>query len=380
MRKLIIVGINTIRGFLTPLFNFCIAIIGIKLFGKENWGQVIDILLWVYFIVIVSSLGNKDYLIRQFSRNPSKINSHFFGSFFSRSPLLILSLLFFVFFQTNTALLCILLTVVMYCYSSLDSLIVYHQKFGLQLLSDLLSFIAVLSILFVLSDFSINTILLAFIAGAFIKTVLLVSKLNILKEKISFHFSILELKQYLPFFVITLLGWIATKIDLYIVTISLNKTDVSEYQIISNSFILINAGFAFIISPFSKHIYRLPLTKVNKIKTKLNIIALPYLLISSILIWLIMEKLLHLNIDINYYYLSSLKTLFPLFFIIDIMILNKYNFEKKVTYIIILGIIVNLLCIYFLIEQYQVIGVIISTCVSRFILLIAYKWQTKNIQ
>lgn len=379
MRRLIIVGINTIKGFLTPLLNFFIAIIGIKFFGKENWGEVIDILLWIYFILIIANWGNREYLIRKYSRLPSKIYTIYFKSLFSRSPLLILSLLFFVFFKADTAVLCIILSILMYCYSSLNSIIIHHQKFSLQLISDVMSFSTTLLILYFNTHYNLNIILLAFIAGVFIKTSVLVYKLDLFKEKVSYHFSIVELKHYLPFFIIAFLGWLATKIDMYIVTINLNKIDVSEYQIISNSFILINAGFTFIISPFSKHIYRLPIATVNKIRTKLNIIALPYLLISSLIIWFIMEKLLHLDININYYYLSSIKALFPLFFIIDIMILNKFNFEKKVTYTIIFGILINLLCMYVLIEKYQIIGVIISTIISKFFLLIIYKWHTKNI-
>ncbi|EDP71040.1 hypothetical protein FBALC1_01112 [Flavobacteriales bacterium ALC-1] len=380
MRRLIIVGINTLRGFLTPLFNFFIAIIGIKFFGKENWGEVIDILLWVYFILIIANWGNREYLIRTYSRLPSKIYTLYFKSTLSRSPLLLLSLLFFVFFKVDTAILCIILSILMYCYSSLDSLIIYHQKFGLQLVSDIMSFSATLLIIYLNSHYNLNTILFAFITGTFIKTLVLFYKLNLFKEKVTYQFSITELKYYTPFFIVAFLGWLATKIDMYIVTMNLSKVDVSEYQIISNSFILINAGFAFMISPFSKHIYRLPMTSVNKIKTKLNFIALPYLLIGTLSIWFIMEKLLHLNININYYYLSGVKSLFPLFFIIDIMILNKFNFEKKVTYTIAVGIIINLICMYILIEKYQVIGIIISTAISKFFLLIMYKLQTKNLK
>ena len=379
MRKLKIVGINTLRGFLTPLLNFIIAIIGIKYFGKENWGEVIDILLWIYFFVIIANWGNKEYLVRKYSRFPSKINKTYFSSLFSRSPLLLLSIIFFMFFKTNSAILCVILSIIMYCYSSLDSLIIFHQKFGVQLISDVLSFSTILIILYLNPNYNLDIILLAYLTGALVKTSYLVYKLNLFKEKISYHFSITELKHYIPFFFVAFLSWIATKIDMYIVTINLNKTDISEYQIISNSFILINVGFAFIISPFSKHIYRLPMTSVNKIKSKLNIIALPYLLICSLAIWLIMEKLLLLNINTSYYYFSTLKALFPLFFMIDIMILNKYNFEKKVTYTILFGILINLLCMYLLIEKYRVIGVIISTCISKFFLLFSYKWHTKNI-
>ena len=379
MSKTITITINTIRGFASPALNFLIAIVGLKHFGKEDWGILIDILLWVYFILIITNWGNKEFLIRKYSREPSKVNYLFYSSVISRSPLLILSSLFLLFFPFNTAIISIVFSISLYLYSSLDSIIIHRQKFGIQLITDVVGFLIIICVIALLNQFSLNTILLAFIFSTLIKTLILVINLELIKEKILFKFSIKEIQNYLPFFLIAFSGWLATKVDMYLVTLHLNKSDVTEYQLLNSSFLMINAGFAFIVTPFSKHIYRLSINNINKIKKKLNLLAIPYLLIATISIWFIMEKILQLDMNINYYYISAIKTLFPLFFIIDIMILNKKNQERKVTYIIIIGLIINLILILLLINDYKIIGVLISTCISRFILLLIYKWQTINL-
>jgi O-antigen/teichoic acid export membrane protein len=379
MSKTITITINTIRGFASPALNFLIAIVGLKHFGKEDWGILIDILLWVYFILIITNWGNKEYLIRKYSREPSKVNYLFYSSVISRSPLLILSSLFLLFFPFNTAIISIVFSISLYLYSSLDSIIIHRQRFGIQLITDVVGFLIIICVIALLNQFSLNTILLTFIFSTLIKTLILVINLELIKEKILFKFSIKEIQNYLPFFLIAFSGWLATKVDMYLVTLHLNKSDVTEYQLLNSSFLMINAGFAFIVTPFSKHIYRLSINNINKIKKKLNLLAIPYLLIATISIWFIMEKILQLDMNINYYYISAIKTLFPLFFIIDIMILNKKNQEQKVTYIIIIGLIINLILILLLINDYKIIGVLISTCISRFILLLIYKWQTINL-
>ena len=379
MSKTITITINTIRGFASPALNFLIAIVGLKHFGKEDWGILIDILLWVYFILIITNWGNKEYLIRKYSREPSKVNYLFYSSVISRSPLLILSSLFLLFFPFNTAIISIVFSISLYLYSSLDSIIIHRQRFGIQLITDVVGFLIIICVIALLNQFSLNTILLTFIFSTLIKTLILVINLELIKEKILFKFSIKEIQNYLPFFLIAFSGWLATKVDMYLVTLHLNKSDVTEYQLLNSSFLMINAGFAFIVTPFSKHIYRLSINNINKIKKKLNLLAIPYLLIATISIWFIMEKILQLDMNINYYYISAIKTIFPLFFIIDIMILNKKNQEQKVTYIIIIGLIINLILILLLINDYKIIGVLISTCISRFILLLIYKWQTINL-
>lgn len=377
MRKLVTIGINTIRGFASPAFNFLIAVFGIKYFGKEDWGIVINILLWVYFILIVTSFGNKEFLIRKYSREPSKVNYHFFSSIISRSPLLLLNLFLFLFFSSHIAIICTILSILLYCYSSLDSLIIHHQKFGVQLISDIIGFLVILGVVFSLTEFNLTSIIYAYIVATFIKILILVIRLDIrTKPKIDFKFSFEDVLMYFPFFLITFSGWLANKIDIYLVTAYLEKPEVSEYQLLSSSFLMVNAGFAFFITPFSKHFYRLPFEKIKKIKTKIDLFIIPYLLITTVIIWFVMEKVMKLDISIDYYYLSAVKTLFPLLYFIDIMILNKENKEKKITILIIFGIIINLIFILLLINKFRLSGVLISTCISRFVLLIMYKLNT----
>ncbi|WP_034061048.1 hypothetical protein [Lacinutrix jangbogonensis] len=99
MNRLIIIVKNTLRGFAGPAFNFLIVVFGVKTFGKTEWANLIDIMLWVFFVTFIFSVGNYDYLLRKYSEKPADIYHSFFSNFFSRSLLLPLSLVLFSFFH-----------------------------------------------------------------------------------------------------------------------------------------------------------------------------------------------------------------------------------------------------------------------------------------
>ncbi|WP_053990974.1 lipopolysaccharide biosynthesis protein [Mangrovimonas sp. TPBH4] len=379
MRKLKTAGINTIRGFLSPALNFVIAVIGIKLFGKTDWGITIDILLWIYLVLIIASWGNKEWLLRSYSRAPSKVQELFANNLISRSPLLLLSLVFPFIFDFYTGLLCILLSIILFLTASFESLIIHYQKFSLQLVTDLVAFVITAGILFLLPQFNILHVLILYTIVNLIKLLILAKALDIFHFKTEFSWSFEPLKYSFPFFLMAFAGWLGSKIDMYLVTLYLPKSDVSEYQLLSNSFLMLVAGYAFIITPFTKHIYRISLDSLNRIKQKLSFMTLPYLLLGSLCIWLVMELILKLNLDINYYYLSAIKTLFPLLFYMDIMMLNKQNQEKKVTLIIFIGLFINSLLILLWIKGYGITGVLAGGCISGIISLLIYKTLNRKL-
>ena len=72
MGRLMVVVMNTVRSFSSPVFNFIIALFGIKTFGKQDWAMLINAMLWIFLITFSIGWGNKDYLIRRYSAQPAK--------------------------------------------------------------------------------------------------------------------------------------------------------------------------------------------------------------------------------------------------------------------------------------------------------------------
>ena len=230
---------------------------GVKIFGKEDWASLINVMIWVFFVSFVFGWGNRDHLLRAYSENPSKMYHAFFSNLFSRALLLPLSGVFFLFFPAKIAFWAIALITLQFIYNSLSTLVVYHQKFGAQLLAELVGFGIIFGSIFYLENFNLETFLQVYVIATFIKFVILSAQLNYWKESFSIKISLQEFKLGLPFFILGFSGWLTSKADIYMVDFYLEKSQLAEYQLLITAFLMLQALAAYITIPFTKHIYRL---------------------------------------------------------------------------------------------------------------------------
>jgi len=333
MRKLITISVNTIQGFANPAFNFLIVVSGVKIFGKTDWASLINVMLWVLFITFMLGWGNRDYLLRKYSEAPAKMYHAFFSNFLSRCLLLPFSLLLFLFFPTEIALWAIALVVLTFTYSSLSTLVVYHQKFGAQLLAEISAFGLIFGSVFYFENFDLETFLRIYTIAFTLKLIVLSLQLNFWKESFSAKISIQEFKAGLPFFVLGLSGWLISKIDIYTVDFYLEKSQLSEYQLLITAFLMLQALSAYITIPFTKHVYRVSEEVVQKIKYKLYMISLPLTILGGFTIWFVMENLVVLGFSYEYYILGGLIALPSYFYTLNIMELMKNHKERTIIYI-----------------------------------------------
>jgi len=373
MRKITTIAINTLKGFAAPVFNFIIAILGIKYFGKENWGIWINLMLWIAFIAFITNWGHREYVIRKYAAQPAKLFSIFYTNFFSRSLLLLPTIFLFLFFPIQIAFYASILVVLIYLYTSLDSLVVYHQRFGSQLIAEIIGFFVIVGGVWFLGKFNLLLVLQFFCLAYFLKCSILIFALNLWNEKIVFDFSIDEIKDSVPFFLIGFSGWLQSKADLYLVSYFLPSSQLSEYQLLITAFLMLRAVAAFMVIPFTKHIFRLRENKIQNLKRLLAYAALPIVALGTFCIYIVLEKMVGLNVDLNIYILGGLSSLPYFFFAIDIMEFYKKKEEKKVMNLNFLGAFFNILFILLLISKYQIYGVFIAICLTQILILFLYK-------
>lgn len=377
MHKLRIIGLNTVHGFASPLFNFLIVLFGVKIYGKENWASLINVTIWIYFVAFVLGWGNRDYLLRRYSKNPGKMYHAFFSNFFTRSLLLSLSVIFLFFFETQVAFWAIILVVLNFCYSSLNTLVVYHHKFGKQLIAEIIGFSCLFSCLFYFSEFSLILFLKVYAISLLLKLVFLITQLNFWKEPVLVKVSLKELKEGLPFFVLGLSGWLVSKVDIYAVDYFLAPAQLAEYQLFITSFLMLQALAAYITIPFTKHIHRLSEKVIQKMKLKLYTVSIPFVIAGALLIWIVMELFIQLGFDFTFYLLGALMALPSYYYTITIMELIKNNNERIIIYISFIGFAVSLVLISILIKPYEVLGVLLSVCLSQWLVLVLFKLNSK---
>ncbi len=373
MNKLFKIFLNIARSLSVPIFNFLITIIGIKYLGKENWGDFIQVLLWIYFVVFISNFGNKDYLLRTYSKKPSKIYRDFSIAFVSRTVFLLLSLFLFLFFSFEISLLGVLLSVLIYLYQSMESLVIYKQKFTSQLIAEILGFTIILTFVTYYNPLNTKVLLIAYCLAFLLKFIVVLVALKIDFKQMKFRYSLKQIKLLLPFFLIGFSGWLASKIDLYMVNIFLPKDQLAAYQLLMTAFLMLQAFASFIIYPFTKHIYRLNKKSILKIKRILLLVSLPLISICTFIIWFVLERIVKLDLSLELYVLGALSALPIFFFMIDIFQFYKQGKEKIVLYINFIIAIISLFLTLVLIPTYGIKGALYSVVISQFILLFLYK-------
>ncbi|RED44406.1 hypothetical protein DFQ10_10389 [Winogradskyella eximia] len=375
MNRLLLIGINTLRGFSGPMFNFLITLFGIKFFGKEDWGTMINALLSVFLIVFIIGWGNKDYLIRKYSKQPSQIYQAFYSNFFSRSLLLPLALILLLFFPITIAIWCIVLVLLMHSYNALESLVIFHQKFGAQFAAELIAFGLIFSSIFYFNNFSLETFLKLYCAAFLFKLLWLIIAMKLWKAHFHLKVSLQEFIAPFWFFMLGLSGWVASKADLYIVNFTMPKAQISEYQIAITAFLLIQSLSYLIILPFTKHLYRLPEKSIAKIKKILAFTSFPLVTLCTAVLWFILEKIAILNLPISFYVFGGLASIPTYFFIVDIMMYYRNKKESSILKINFINALLNLVLTFLLIQKMGIMGAIISVFINQCSFLCFYKFK-----
>jgi O-antigen/teichoic acid export membrane protein len=373
MSKLANIGVNVFRGAVIPALNFLVMVSGIRIHGKESWGTLISIIIWVSLMVFVMGWGNKDFLVRKYSSEPSKMYTAFYSSLFSRSILLVLSLVLLIFFPAPIAFWGILLVVLMHFYASLESLVIYHQKFKAQLFSELLGFGIILGGIFGITSFSLLQFIQLYCVSVLIKLIYMFLALKLWKEKPSFEISITQLGYGLPFFILGFSGMVNSKIDLYLVNAFLPSGKISEYQLLTSAFLMLQSLSVLMASPLNKAFYRSGNRTIGKLDRLFKKLAIPLVLMGSTGIWLILEKWMQTGLPILFYLLGLLASLPAFYYVIPVLNLYKKHQEKKVLWSNIFSAVLNTIASLALLPGFGITGVLLSVCVSQWVYLIIIK-------
>jgi len=379
VKKLNKIIYNVFRSFSVPLFSFSISLIGVKFFGKIDWGNFIYHFTWVLFLAFICTLGNKDYLLRLYSNSPSKISEYFTKNITSRAIVLLLVIILFFVFPLNIATASFLLLLSLFIYQSFESLIIYSQNFLLQLVVEVIGFLIIIVTFILYPDFNLIELLYIFCLSNFIKIIIIGFYLKDYFSIIHISFSLDEIKLLIPFFLIVFSGWMASKIDLYIVNIILSNKQIAEYQLGITSFLVLQSVSYVVIAPFSKHFYRLNKSAVLKIKKNLALISTPIVTLGTIIIYLILESIAKINLPNLFYLLGGLASIPTYYFIVDILMFYRFNKEKTLMKINFIGALLSLVLTYLLIQNYGIIGAMTSVLITQCFFLVIYKLKNENI-
>jgi O-antigen/teichoic acid export membrane protein len=267
---------NTFNSLLLPVFNVAVSALVVRVASAELWGAFVAVLVVVQFGAHVVAWGNKDYLLREFSRHPNQIDLPWQTGLVTRAAVFaaLCPLLLAFEFPLSRLALVILWGLGLVAAQSYEVLILYRRDFTFAILTETVAAAGlILTILLLGSDLSVDMLIGLFAAAQFVRTAAFAVRFRGVLRDFRPHISARYLRLAAPFLLLSLSGLLSSRIDLYAVSYFLPERAVGEYQIFINLMIYLQAIANFVILPYVKAIYRLDDSAIFKIVTRLFLLG-----------------------------------------------------------------------------------------------------------
>ncbi|HMI07936.1 MAG TPA: hypothetical protein VK528_10350 [Flavobacterium sp.] len=376
LHRIQFISSNAIRQVLVSVFSMAIPFIVIHFSSKSIWGSFVSPLLFSLLALQVINWGNKEYLLRHFSMEPGKIMSQYSRNLFTRLPLVFIfsGIAFFCFPPVFGGWVFIWL-LGRFAIHSAEALIIYEKKFRASIAIELAGFLLFCGAFAILkNDLTVLLVLILYSAYQFIKGIAYLLLFRNFLDFGSLKFDFTYYLMALPFFLLSILGFLASKVDVYLIENIGDKIVTSDYQIINSLLVFTMSLSAFIYAPFTKNIYRNNAAVVKKTKQLLVLSGLVIVPVSLLIIAAILHFYLRLEFSAAFY-IIALGYVFPSFvYGIEIVNLFRQKKEKTVVLILFLGAAANtVLSAAFLYFGHGIYGALGGAAIAQIFVLFLFK-------
>ncbi|HLA56166.1 MAG TPA: hypothetical protein VK623_08700 [Flavobacterium sp.] len=365
-----------LRQILISAFNMVIPFMVIHFSSKETWGSFVPMLLFALLAMQIINWGNKEYMVRQFSRTPNKIGLQYSQNLATRFPLFVAAgLIGFIWFPMSFGFFMLAWMLGRFLIHSTEALVVYEKKFNASMAIEIAGFILFCAAFFCLK---INLDLLSLLMIYSLYQLAKGTAYFILFSNFFFAISLKPewayYKSAFPFFLLSILGFLASKVDVYAMAHFGSKTTVGDYQIINSLLVFIMSLPVFIYAPFTKNIYRSNEAFVNKTGKFVTLAGLILIPVSLAAVYFILKFYLTLQLPLLFYFVAF-AYVFPSFaYGIDILNLFRLQKEKTVVVCLFVGAFANaVLSALFLYLGYGIVGALTGSAIAQAIALILFK-------
>lgn len=366
---------NGIRSIVSPFLSIGFSFVVVNYFSKQLWGEFVDVLLLMLLVTFITNWGNNDFLVRSFSKNPKNIIKNWQDFFLARIPVLILFIVCIIlYFPNNIVLWLVLWQIASFIFNSFTAVLNYNRDYGKALIFEVISFFTLISLLIFSKNNMSLTLLIKYYTIQYIVKALLFSVLYIRFFKFNeFKFNTLLLLQSSVFFLLSITGFLQSKIDVYVLKFYTDVITLGEYHIISGFIIFAQSISTILILPYVKNIYRMPEKQLIKIRKFIAKIGFLIQFLVTIIIYYILKEFY--NIQLN---TLQLIAAFLIGYPTYIYVTYVYNLYKKKLELIVLKTcafctILNVsLSIVFLKLNYGITALLFINVAIQIICLIYY--------
>lgn len=374
-----------------PLINVLVSLLVVRLGSVALWGSFVQVMLWVQLGAMVAGWGNKEFLLRAFSRRPDAIAGLWQRALLTRSLLLIpvaiaLLLILALGHATDAGITAVAIVWLLglFLYQSGDVLVVYRRAFGWATTVEA-SATLVMAVFIVWRR---DRLTVGDLALAFTLTTLLKAAAMLVRFRGDIRPGAASAeprwwpaywREAFIFFLLGFGGMLHSRIDLYSVGALRPPQEVGIYQVYTGFLLYLQALAAFILTPFLPALFRAETTTLRKISQQMFLFALSIILPALLIIDLILQFLYKINLSYEFLFLGGLYVI-PLYYYISIIYeLYKNNLQKIVLFVNIIGIITKLTLNLILLPRIGSIGALLSSTIVVWLVLAFYVRQRRRL-
>lgn len=374
--------LSVINNLASPLSTLFISFLVVRIVSVDMWGEYAKILLMITFLNQVSAWGNREYVVREFSKTPAVINTIWTEAIVSRSVLL-LPISVFVFFTpydllVQTGIIFILL--LRFLAQSYDSLLFYNRNYILRISLELVwgGLFAVLLFIFY-EQLTLTQLIFITLCSDLVKTIILV-----VVSRVSFSFISNRtgnyLKKSLSFFLFGFTGFIISRTDQFSAALFLDAGEMGKYNVIMSFLLIIQAASNYVLQPFLKNIYRLNFTVVKKMSINFLLLGIVVGAAGVGLMYFVVLYFYHIRIDSIVLLMGYLFVLPVYYYSAYIFSLFKINRLGSIISMNIAGGILTFLLSYILMSAYgkSISILLLSATLTQYVLLVVYRFYPFN--
>jgi O-antigen/teichoic acid export membrane protein len=379
-----IIGFNTLSQMIFPVSGVILSWAVFHYCNAGLWGQFVNILLILNFAPHIMSWGNKDYLLRRFSISPSAAARAWRNALSSRLLLIIPLLLFIILYPVGRELklYVFLWCVARFIYQSYDVVILYKRKFLYTVAFEIMALaLMVFAILYEQKMLDLERLVFFFMIAEMMKAmfmIILCYKDFPLFEKLKLDIAYFGSAFY--FFILGFSGLVQSRTDLLCINYFMPADKVGQFQVLTAFLLYTQAMSAFILSPFIKNIYRLNGKQVYKVAMKLFSAGIIIVILALVMIYFIIGRFYHFDIEIVTLALGGLSVLPIYFYLPFVYELYKMQRQSNVLILNISGIIIGFACNIIFIRFYPggINGALLATALVQWLFIPAYLYFRKT--
>lgn len=359
-----------------PLFGALISLIVIRRTSTAVWGQVVAPMVVVQLAAHLVGWGNKEFLLREFSRSPARIARSWQTSAISRLALFVLLLPGMLLVPSPPHLwwLAGFWCLGIAASQSLESLVLFRKDFRFALVVEVTAGLLVLTAAGWPGSLpTVDRLLVWFAVAAWLRfAALIVRHRDVTLVRSDSRFDAGYFRQALPFFLLGLTGLLQSRADLYAATWMLAADSLGVYQTLTTMFLLLQSSALFALGPYARLLYRLRHDTIVRISRRLFVLGVAVTACGLGAIHFVLERLYRVPAGVGLLLLGAAIVL-PCFYYVPVVYeLFQLRRQSAVVWVNAAGALVSFALGLLLLPGLGVAGALIGAAAAQGLMLAVY--------